>query len=363
MQGLGKPGAHQLKMLEWGRRMLDESQPMPRGVVMPNVMRSVYTGGMLITTENEGDRTGDMSNTSVKALKVARQIIPKNLIHDAILRPPISWYGTTSCTFPLEDQFVRYTYPAPGCPEVHMIWTDTPCWITCWNDSNSYIRALQSPKIEFIVAQHPWMENDCLFADLILPVNTKFEERDISTDTMGGQFYLVVNEEKAIEARGESYSDYEISCLVAERLGLLQEYTGGKSIEDLVDIGFDGSGVKDRVSYEEFKEKGYYVVPPRPADRKPTPGQAPGRPQGLPRRSRQLSAQDPFRQGRVLLAEPGQALPRRPGAATGAALDREGCESRRDPLQREDQELSSACGLEPSPLAHARQSRRHDVVA
>ena len=100
MQGLGKPGAHQLKMLEWGRRMLEESQPMPRGVVMPNAMRSAYTGGMLITTENAEDRTGDMSGTAVKALKVAKQIIPKNLIHDAILKPPISWYGTTSCTLP-----------------------------------------------------------------------------------------------------------------------------------------------------------------------------------------------------------------------------------------------------------------------
>ncbi len=91
MQGLGKPGAHQMKMLEWGRRMLEESNPMPRGAVMPNVMKSVYTGGMLITTENTDDRTGDMSKTAVKALKVSKQIIPKNLIHDAILKPPISW--------------------------------------------------------------------------------------------------------------------------------------------------------------------------------------------------------------------------------------------------------------------------------
>ncbi len=42
-----------------------------------------------------------------------------------------------------------------------MIWTDSPSWITCWNDTNSYVRALQDPKIEFILAQHPWMENDC----------------------------------------------------------------------------------------------------------------------------------------------------------------------------------------------------------
>jgi anaerobic selenocysteine-containing dehydrogenase len=219
---------------------------------------------MLITTENEEDRTGDMSSKQVAALKVARQIIPKNLIHDAILHPPISWYGTTSCTFPLEDQFVKYTYPVPGCPEIHMIWTDSPCWITCWNDSNSYIEALRSPKIEFIVAQHPWMENDCLFADLVLPVSTKFEESDIATDIMGGSFSLIFNEEQCIEARGESYSDYEIVCKVAERLGLLQEYTGGKSVEELVETGFANSGVKDMIGYEDFKEKGYYVVPTDP---------------------------------------------------------------------------------------------------
>lgn len=264
MQGLGKPGVHQLKMLEWGRRMLHASQPMPRSLVIPNVMRSIYTGGMLITTENEDDRTGDVSTKKVTALKLAKQIIPKNLVHEAILNPPVSWYGTTSCTFPLEDQFVKYTYPAPGCPEIHMIWTDSPCWITCWNDSNAYIKALRSPKIECIVAQHPWMENDCLFADLILPANTKFEVSDIATDIMGGSFSLILKEDQAIEARGESYSDWEIVCQVAKRLGLLEEYTGGKSVEELVKTGFADSGVQDMISYEEFKEKGYYVVPTDP---------------------------------------------------------------------------------------------------
>ena len=60
-----------------------------------------------------------------------------------------------------------------------MIWTDSPCYTTCWNDSNSYLKALRSPEIEFILAQHPWLESDCYFADLILPVTTKFELEDI----------------------------------------------------------------------------------------------------------------------------------------------------------------------------------------
>jgi len=108
------------------------------------------------------------------------------------------------------------------------------------------------------------LENDCLFADLILPVNTKFEERDIATDTMGGQFNLILQEEKCIDPLGESYSDYEIACMVAERFGLLEEYTGGKSVEELVKIGFENSGVEDLISFEEFMEKGYYVVPTDP---------------------------------------------------------------------------------------------------
>ena len=97
------------------------------------------------------------------------QSIPKCLIHDAILNPPISWYGLHAFLEPAEQQFIKHTYPAPGCSEIHMIWTDSPCWITCWNDSNTYIQALQKPSIECIVAMHPWLENDCLMADIILP--------------------------------------------------------------------------------------------------------------------------------------------------------------------------------------------------
>ncbi len=264
MQGLGKPGAHQIKMLEWGRRSINDSDPMPLGLKIPKVI-SVYTGAMNFTTAKPEEKDSAIGARDVtQGIVVPKQFIPKDLIHEAILNPPISWYGTTSATSLIEDQFIRYTYPAPGCPEVHMIWTDTPCWITCWNDTNTYIRALRSPKIEFILAQHPWMENDCQFADIILPVSTKFEEQDIATDSMGGQFRLIVNEEKCIESRGESKSDYEIVCMIAEKMGLLQEYTGGKSVEELIKSGFDNSGISHMVSYQEFQEKGYFVIPTDP---------------------------------------------------------------------------------------------------
>jgi trimethylamine-N-oxide reductase (cytochrome c) len=33
--------------------------------------------------------------------------------------------------------------------------------VTCWNDGNLTARAYQAESIECIVAQHPWLENDC----------------------------------------------------------------------------------------------------------------------------------------------------------------------------------------------------------
>ena len=92
-------------------------------------------------------------------------------------------------------------------------------------------------------------------ADLILPSNTKMEEQDIAVDNFSGQFHTVMYEEQCIAPLGESMSDYEIVCKVAERLGLAKEYTGGRSVQEWIDLGFSTSGVQDQLSYEEFKSK------------------------------------------------------------------------------------------------------------
>jgi len=43
------------------------------------------------------------------------------------------------------------------------------------------IEAFRSPKIELIVTIHPWLENDALFSDIVLPAQTVFEHEDIVT--------------------------------------------------------------------------------------------------------------------------------------------------------------------------------------
>ncbi|MFC1869398.1 molybdopterin-dependent oxidoreductase [Thermodesulfobacteriota bacterium] len=253
MQGVGRPGVHLLKMVEWFFHSDLKQMALPRPLTLVKLMEASH-----------GAFTAFMSPP--------KQVIPKNMLHDAILNPPISWYGGHLFHVPTEEQFKKSTYPAEGCPEIHMIWTDTPSWMTCWNDSNSFVKALRSPKIEFILAQHPWMENDCIFADLVLPVSTKFEQADIACDECGGQYQIVIDEKKCIAPLGESKSDFEIVCLIAERLGMLEKFTQGKSEEDWIRLGFDTSGIADLVTWEEFREKGYYVVPTDPDWKQHSPG-------------------------------------------------------------------------------------------
>jgi len=272
MQGLGKPGVHQVKMLEWGLSAIwhpGRGGPLPTGVAFPELIKLAYTisdikSERALAVETMGEARPELDKLLTPVPINPTQFIPKNLIHDAILNPPINWYGNSTFPGTVEDQFVKYTYPAEGCSEVHMIWTDTPCWITCWNDSNSYIKALRSPKIEFILAQHPWLENDCQFADIILPVNTKFEEQDITLDLENGQYYTFMHGKKCIEPVGESVSDYEAVCMIAEKFGLLEKYTGGKTVDELMKIVFEHSNIQDMVTYEELEKKGYYVVPTDP---------------------------------------------------------------------------------------------------
>jgi anaerobic selenocysteine-containing dehydrogenase len=52
--------------------------------------------------------------------------------------------------------------------------------------------------------------------------------------------------------------------MIAEKLGLLEKYTGGKTVEEWVKICFENSGIQDAITYEEFERKGYFVIPTDP---------------------------------------------------------------------------------------------------
>jgi anaerobic selenocysteine-containing dehydrogenase len=257
MQGLGKPGVHQIQLSIEG---------MPRTELKMPLRLSQEAGLFTPKVGPSNDPISLPMVLSMTAQVYTKQHIPKTLIQEAILNPPVSFWSTGAFVAPVEDQFIKYTYPLPmeeGGSEIHMIWTDSPCRTTCWNDGNRTIEAMRSPKIEFIVAQHPWLENDCLMADVILPVSTTLEEDDIVGNTgVGGDFRTVGLQRQAIAPIGESKSDYEAVLEIARYMGVSEKVTEGKTVEDWMKFLFKQRfALSDYISWDEFNKKGYYVYP------------------------------------------------------------------------------------------------------
>lgn len=244
MQALGKPGRNQVKMMEWQLFGLNSQMPAPRSEIIPTLNDILWP----------------------YAADQRESFIPETLIHEALNgdwthEHPLEWYGVTCAGLPTEDQFVKYQYPVPGSDVIHMVWTDCPKMVSSWNGGYEFMKAIRKPQIETFIAQHIWMEDDCLMADLILPINTKFEERDINCDISSGNYNVLMIEDISIAPLGESKSDYESTLAIAEKLGMTEKITGGETVEDKIKRGFQGSGITERISYEEFLEKECYIVP------------------------------------------------------------------------------------------------------
>ena len=95
MQGLGKPGVQQVKMIEWGLRGERQTNPMPLGKLIPSI-GSVYQGKTYAGTSQFAEQIiQDSEAHKLTGHLIPKQFIPKPLIHEAILNAPISWYGTT----------------------------------------------------------------------------------------------------------------------------------------------------------------------------------------------------------------------------------------------------------------------------
>jgi trimethylamine-N-oxide reductase (cytochrome c) len=138
----------------------------------------------------------------------------------------------------------------------------------------------QSPKLEFVVNQDVWFNGETRMADVILPVCTNFERDDVGEFAAAGgytvhassgcNYRIIVRQQKCIEPLWESKSDYRIFTDIAERLGLKDVYTDGKSEVDWIKAFFDISDLPKHISWEEFNRKGYYIINTKDGYR-PTP--------------------------------------------------------------------------------------------
>ena len=285
MQGVGAPGKNMFKMFEWSLFGMPKLNPVAQGE-WGTYLASAFTGHVAGT---------DLDH-----------FIPQTMVPKAILLPEgeqLSWYGQVICGLPRENQYQQYKWPVGDESRIHMVWSDTPCWSTCWNGGNLMQDALRHESIEFYLVQHPWLENDAMFADIILPISTKFEQDDIAATYYTGENNMVINEEQAIEPLGESKSDAEAVLAIAEKFGLAEDlmsmwcygrtdaseegaaesqknasmqvseeysfesggpraYTwfGEPSFETLKKCGYHGGGVNFHMDFDEFLDKGYLPI-------------------------------------------------------------------------------------------------------
>ncbi len=217
-----------------------------------------------------------------QASNPVKQRLYRLLLPEAILNPPVHWMGETFCGQSIEQQFKEFTYPAPGYNEVKMFYRYGGSYLGTMTETNRYVRMYQSPKLEFVVNQDCWWCTETQLADIILPACTNFERPDIGEwANTGGYTHhgsnacnhrVIVYQHKCIEPLYESKSDYQIFTGLAAKLGFKNDYTdGGNTEEDWVKKVYDVSDLPKYISFEDFKQKGYFIVP-MPKNYKPTPG-------------------------------------------------------------------------------------------
>ena len=282
--GFGSAG-RQAYAHEWGRMMV--LLQVMQGLGKPGVNMWGATAGGPYNTKpyfpGYADVDGIMSFSRAAKKHVSnpvKQRLYRLLLPDAILNPPISWVGEGFCGESIDQQFKPYTYPMPNHSEIKMFYRYGNSFIGTMTETNKWVQMYQSPKLEFVVNQDSWWGSESRFADIILPACTPLERNDISEPgRVGGygehcesgyNYRTIVLQKKCIEPLYESKSDYEIFSLIAERLGLKEDFTDGKSEEDWVKAMFDFSGLPEHISWEEFERKGYCVIPLQ-EDYKPTP--------------------------------------------------------------------------------------------
>ena len=247
MQGWGQPGRHQ-----YG------------SVSTPGTTKSPSLTSVTTTAYEERGSTPSSCGPTrprCRRTKTDRMIIRSRLT-EAILNPPIALHRLpfacrerisssrrpirrkasrpSTCSGEMPPAFPRRA-PTADAPE--LIW--------------------KSPSLEFVMFQHPSMRDACSSADIILPTNTKYEEYDIGSSS---DFFacLAVKKPAEIKPVGESKSDYETVRPRSPRSSARRRNQPiGKTVDSMVQEGFDKSGWKDFISWDDLNKKGYCVQGPK----------------------------------------------------------------------------------------------------
>ena len=258
MQGIGKPG------INMGNLQL--GTPLDTCFFFPGYA--------------EGGMSGDLENTALSANMYQRmpqlptintvfQRVPRLNIPEAILDGYCEGYSSDTKT--IEAQFRKMKYPEPGCAGIRMYYKYGGSFIGTMNETNRYVKAYRTDRLDFVANQSIWLEGEAKFADILLPACTNFERWDIGEwancggyiqhSFIGLNHRVITIQHKCIEPLGESKSDYDIFLEISKKLGLSALYSEGMTQLDWCRRLFEGTDLTKVTTWEKFLKKGYYVVP------------------------------------------------------------------------------------------------------
>jgi biotin/methionine sulfoxide reductase len=174
-------------------------------------------------------------------------VIPVARIADMLLNPgqAIDFDGKR-ITYP----DIRLIYWAGGNPFHHH------------QDLNRLLMAWRKP--ETIIVHEPWWTPLARYADIVLPATTTFERNDIGGASRDS-FILAM--QKAIEPVGEARDDYRIFLDLAQRFGLAEGFTEGRSEMEWLRHFYAGDREQarrlniDLPEFEQFWEAGHVELP------------------------------------------------------------------------------------------------------
>jgi anaerobic dimethyl sulfoxide reductase subunit A len=114
-------------------------------------------------------------------------------------------------------------------------------------------------KVEFICVSDLFMTPSAKYADILLPGTTFFERYDIGVPWCFGDY--VVFGDKTIDPLYECRNEYDVFTDVADKLGVKEQFTEGRTILDLVKESVRRT--KEELdpnfpTFEEFREKGVH---------------------------------------------------------------------------------------------------------
>jgi anaerobic dimethyl sulfoxide reductase subunit A len=146
---------------------------------------------------------------------------------------------------------------AGGYPsDIKMAWFTGGNLLNQRGNINKSVQALK--KLEFIVHQNLLMTPLARYADILLPVCSFAEKNDLTRPWPSGPYFCFTS--KAIEPLGECKTDWQIGCLLAEKLGF-------KDFNTLSEDEWLRKFVKENEEYAryikdygEFKRQGIYRV-------------------------------------------------------------------------------------------------------